>query len=188
MNHQWKLASLQEVVRYNRLLLVALVIISFLGLLLTFALLGKEEKWVIIPANDTNTRLEISNTKLYPSYLSNWASYVAREVLTTSPEEIEKQHAQIRIISASSKELDNFFAKQLEFVKGSNVSSVFFVKGAKLVDGGVMVNGTLHYWFAGSDQKISLEKRYLISYQESGKGLVLLSNIEEYKSKEGEEK
>ena len=43
------------------------------------------------------------------------------------------------------------------------------------------MTGTLHYWFTNSPEKIALEKSYLISYKEVGKGLILLSNIEEFK-------
>jgi hypothetical protein len=100
-------------------------------------------------------------------------------VFTTSPDEVVDQHMEIRKISSSNNELSKFFAKQLAFVQGNNASSVFYAKEAKLVSGGVLVTGTLHYWFAGSPQKIALEKSYLISYREAAKGLILLKNIEE---------
>lgn len=182
MNHKWKTASLQDLVKYNKYLLVAVVVLSVLCLLLSFGLLNKEDKWVIFPSDNIDNKMEISNTRLYPSYLKPWAKNIAREVFTTSPEEVVEQHAQIRKISSSSKELTEFFAKQLAFVQGNNASSVFYVKDAKLVSGGVLVNGTLHYWFAGSNEKIALEKSYLISYREAARGLILLKNIEEQKS------
>ena len=179
MNHNWKTASLQEVIKYNKYLLAALVILSALSLILGIALLNKEEKWVIFPSDNIDNKMEISNTKLYPSYLKPWAKSIARSVFTTSPDEVVDQHAEIRKISASNNELSQFFAKQLAFVKGNNASSVFYTKETKLFSGGVLVTGTLHYWFAGSPEKIALEKSYLISYREAAKGLILLKNIEE---------
>ncbi len=179
MNHKWKTTSLQEVVKYNKYLLLATVVLSILCLLLSISLLSKEEKWVLVPSDKTDNTMEISNTRLYPSYLKPWAKSIAREMFTTSPEEVMEQHTQIRKISASNNELTKFFAKQLAFVRGNNASSVFYVKDAKLAKGGVVVNGTLHYWFAGSDEKIALEKSYLISYHEAARGLILLKNIEE---------
>lgn len=179
MNHRWKTASLQDVIKYNQYLLLAVVTLSILSLLLCFALLNREEKWVIYPSNNIDNRMEISTTKLYPSYLKPWAKNIAREVFTTSPEEVVDQHARIMTIASSNKELNSFFARQLAFVQGNNASSVFYIKEARPVDGGVIVCGTLHYWFAGSDEKIALEKSYLISYKATGNGLVLLKNIEE---------
>ena len=148
MNHKWKTASLQEVVKYNKYLLMTTVVLSILCLLQSFALFGKEEKWVIVPSNDIDNKMEISNSRLYPSYLKPWARSIAREMFTTSPDEIIEQHAQIRKISSSNNELNKFFAKQMSFIKGSNASSAFYTKSTKMADGGVIVTGTLHYWFA----------------------------------------
>lgn len=179
MNHKWKTESLKDVVKYNGYLLSAVLILSGACLLLSFALMDKEEKWVAIPMNDIDNKMEISNTNLYPSYLKPWATYLAKELFTTSPEEVEKQHAQIQKVSSSNKELKSFFNKQLAFVQGSNASSVFYVKSSKLVEGGVLVTGTFHYWFAGSDKKVTMEKSYLLSYRQAARGLILLDNVEE---------
>ncbi len=181
MNHKWKTASLQTLIKYNQWLLVSLVFLSLLSLLLGIAMINKEERWILIPMTDIDRRMEVSNNQLYPSYLKNWAIHVAKEVFTTSPAEVVNQHAEIRKISITNKELSKFFAEQLQFVQGNNASSVFFIKGAVPDGGGIKVTGTLHYWFAGSLEKIALEKSYLISYKEVNKGLILLSNIEEYK-------
>ncbi len=179
MNHKWKNAALQDLIKYNRYLLLILVILSFLCLILGIGLLNKEDKWIVFPSNNINNKMEISSTKLYASYLKPWAIDIAKEVFTTSPDEVEEQHARIMTISSSNKKLDSFFAKQLAFVKGNNASSVFYPKEIKLAESGVIVNGTLHYWFAGSNKKISLAKSYLISYKTATKGSILLKNIEE---------
>ena len=182
MDHQWKTQSLQDVVKYNKYLLLSVVALSILSLILAFALIGKEEKWVLIPSDNIDNKMEVSNTKLYPSYLKPWARSIAKEIFTTSPEEVADQLAEIRKISSSNKELLKFFADQLAFVKSNNASSVFYVKEAKLTKDGVIIQGTLHYWFVGSEQKIALEKSYLISYKETLRGLILLNNIEELSS------
>lgn len=188
MNHKWKSASLQNLVKYNQWLLVSLVFLSFLSLMLGIAMINKEDRWVLIPMSDIDRRMEVSNNHLYPSYLKNWAIHVAKEMFTTSPSEVINQHAEIRKISITSKELTKFFADQLQFVQGNNASSVFFIKTAIPEGVGIKVSGTLHYWFEGSPQKIALEKSYLISYKEVSKGLILLSNIEEYKEQVDEKK
>ena len=179
MNHKWKTASLQDLVRYNRYLLLSVVILSGVCLMLSIATLAKEDKWVIFPSNDIKNSMEISSTKLYPSYLKEWARDIAGEIFTTSPDEVVAQHARIRAISSSNKQLDNFFAKQLAFVQGNNATSVFFTKKLQTAENGVIVTGTLHYWFTEVGEKISLEKSYLISYAVGNHGLVFLKNIEE---------
>ena len=181
MNHKWKTASLESLIQYNKWLLCSLVILSSLCLILGFAVLNKEEKWVLIPCNDIDNKMDITRNQLSPSYLRNWAIYVAKEVFTTSPIEVENQLAGIRRISSDTKELSKFFYQQLEFIKGSNATSVFFVKKVVSIDKGVRVTGTLSYWFGESEKKIALEKSYIISYQNAAKGLILLSNIEDDK-------
>ncbi|MDG1437085.1 MAG: TraE/TraK family type IV conjugative transfer system protein [Rickettsiaceae bacterium] len=188
MNHQWKTSSLQEVVKYNKYLLLSVVVLSVLSLILALSLVDKEEKWVLIPSDNIENKMEVSNTKLYPSYLKPWARSIARAMFTTSPEEVEEQHAEIRKISSSNKELLKFFAEQLAFIKSNNASSVFYVKEAKLAKDGVIIKGTLHYWFAGSEKKVALEKSYLISYRETSRGLILLNNIEDCNKLDAQDK
>ena len=179
MNHKWKISSLQSITELNKWLLVCMVSLSIICLMLVATVLNKEERWVILPSNDIDNKMEISNQKLYPSYLKSWAIHIVKEVFTTSPEEVVNQHAQIRRISTTNKELTKFFATQLAFVQGNNASSVFYLKSASPISGGVKVTGTLHYWFGGSNEKIALEKSYIVSYKEAARGLILLSNIEE---------
>ena len=101
MNHKWKNAALQDLIKYNRYLLLILVILSFLCLILGIGLLNKEDKWIVFPSNNINNKMEISSTKLYASYLKPWAIDIAKEVFTTSPDEVEEQHARIMTISSS---------------------------------------------------------------------------------------
>ena len=184
----WKSASLQNLVKYNKWLLISLMCLSVLTLVLGIAVTNKEEKWLLIPMSDIDHRMEVSNKHLYPSYLKDWAVHVAKVMFTTSPDEVVNQHAEIRKISTTNKELSKFFAEQLQFVQGNRASSVFYIKAAIPFEGGVKVSGTLHYWFNASDQKIALEKSYLISYKAASKGLILLSNIEEFKPQGDDEK
>ena len=84
--------------------------------------------------------------------------------------------------------MDTLLQLSLKKVRGSlkNVSSkrltchsVFFTKKLQTAENGVIVTGTLHYWFTEAGEKISLEKSYLISYAVGNHGLVFLKNIEE---------
>ena len=52
-------------------------------------------------------------------------------LFTTSPEEVERQIADMQVVSSSTEQLDKIFQEHLQFVKGSNVSSVFLLKKQK---------------------------------------------------------
>ncbi|KJV53724.1 putative conjugative transfer protein [Orientia tsutsugamushi str. Kato PP] len=49
-------------------------------------------------------------------------------LFTTSPNEVERQIADMKVASSNTESLNKFFHDHLQFVKGSNVSSVFFSK------------------------------------------------------------
>lgn len=189
MRHFWKKQSLEEVVRYNKGLLMIVLVLSALSLVLAISLTQKEEKWILVPALDIDRKFEVTNKNFHESYLKEWARSVVREMFTTSPHEIDSHVADIRRYSSSNKDLDNFFQSQMSFIKGSNVSSVFYFKSAVPVGNTqVEVTGTFHYWFADSQEKIAEEKSYLISYKRTARGLILLTNIEEMKKTKDENK
>jgi len=87
--------------------------------------------------------------------------------------------ADMKVISSSGAELEKFFAEHLQFVKGSNVTTVFFPKSSKIIAEGVLIKGTFRYWFGGSDRQIAAEKSYLLSYKRGANKLLLLTNIRE---------
>ncbi|RYE05543.1 MAG: conjugal transfer protein [Rickettsiaceae bacterium] len=189
MKHLLKQQSLEQVVRYNRGLLIIATLLAVVLLLVVSLLIQKEEKWILIPALDIERKLELTSKNFSESYLREWARSVIKEVFTSSPEEIDNQIANIRNYSSKNKDLDQFFSQQVSFIKGSNVSCVFYFKDAELVPGAtsMKVNGTFHYWFANSKEKVSKERSYLLSYKRTPQGLILLTNIEEIRDHKTEE-
>ena len=188
MDHFFKSASITKLIQYNKLLLVALLLSLCSILVLALLLTNKEERWLLIPAIDVDRKMNITNRYYHASYLKEWARFVAKEVFTTSPDEFDKQIASIRRISSNNKDLENFFDKQSQFVKGSRVSSVFYFKEAEQTQSGIIIYGTIHYWFGDSNINIAQEKRYLVSYKVTNNGLLLLTNIKEiHKKKLGNE-
>lgn len=101
-----------------------------------------------------------------------------RGLFTTSPEEVERQIADMKVVSSSTEQLDKFFQEHLQFVTGSNVSSVFFCKKAKVTDDGVLIQGTFRYWF-GDNKHIAADKTYLLTYKRGANHLLLLAGIKE---------
>ena len=181
MNHRFKLQSIQELVKYNRYLLISTAIISVLALLLGIALLNREERWVLIPAVEPERRMIVSSQIFHETYLKEWAIFVMKGLFITSPEEVERQVADMQVVSSSTPELDKFYREHLQFVRGSNVSSAFFPKSTKVTPEGVLIKGTFRYWFGGSDKNIAADKTYLLSYKRGANQLLLLTNVKEEK-------
>jgi len=188
MDHFFKSASITKLVQYNKLLLASLLLSLASLVILALLLTNKEERWLLIPAIDVDRKMNITNRFYHSNYLKEWARFVAKEIFTTSPDEFDRQIASIRRISSNNKDLESFFKKQSQFVKGSRVSSVFYFKEAGQVPSGIIIYGTIHYWFGNSNINIAQEKRYLVSYKVTSNGLLLLTNVKEIHKKTGEEK
>ncbi|WP_341756986.1 MULTISPECIES: TraE/TraK family type IV conjugative transfer system protein [unclassified Candidatus Tisiphia] len=179
MNHLFKQQSIQSLVKYNQHLLIITLTLSVTTLISVVSLINREEKWLLIPAIESDRRMSVSSSIYHETYLKEWAEFVMRELFYTSPERVESQIANIKIISSSNLQLDKFFKEHLQFVKGSNVSSTFFLKTPKVVDSGVLITGTFHYWFGGSDKQVAEEKTYLLGYKRGVRGVLLLTSVEE---------
>lgn len=179
MNHLFKQQSIRDLVRYNKSLLIITVTLALTTLIAIIVALNKEEKWLLIPAIEPERRMSISSNIYHETYLKEWAEFVMKELFYTSPDRVENQIANIRVISSATPQLDRFFNEHLNFVRGSNVSSAFFLKSPKIVDSGVLITGTFHYWFAGSDKQIAEEKTYLLGYKRGTRGILLLTSVEE---------
>ena len=178
MNHLFKQLSVQELIKYNKCLLLITLLLAITSLLATIKATRTEEKWVLIPAIEPDRRMIVSSRNYHETYLKEWAIFVMKGLFTTSPDEVERQIADMRVISSTNTELDKFFAEHLQFVKGSNVSAVFFPKRTQVVNNGVMIQGTLRYWF-GENRHVAVDKSYLLTYKRAANHLLLLTGITE---------
>lgn len=179
MKHWFKQEAIQDLVKYNRILLMVTCFLGLSTLLMTIVLINKDEKWVLIPSVDVERKMTVSSNMFHESYLKEWAEYVMKELFYTSPERVEGQVANIKIISKSNVHLEKFFKEHLQFVQGSNVSCAFFPKAYKLGKEGVLVKGAFRYWFGGSDKQVVSEKIYLLSYERGIRGVLLLTGLQE---------
>jgi|JI8StandDraft_1071087.scaffolds.fasta_scaffold23339_3 conjugal transfer pilus assembly protein TraE len=187
MRHILKQQSIVSIARYNRWLLFICGLLALAVLVLVLAVMNKEERWLLIPAIDTERRMNISSSRFHESYLREWTRGIVKTLYTVSDNDVEEQIAEIRMLSASSKSLDNFFRKHKEFVKGSRITSSFAFKEAVMEGDNIRVNGTFSYWFSGSPNRIAVEKSLLLSYVRKSNGLCLLTDIVEEESKENEQ-
>lgn len=179
MRQLFKQQSIQDLVKYNSYLLITCLLLSIAVFIAIVALLNKEDKWVIIPATEPEHKITISSKMYSETYLRAWAVFVMKELFTTSPAEVERQVADLKVISSATDQLTKFFSEHLEFVKGSRVNSVFFPRNVKAVSGGVLISGSFRYWFDGSDKQVTEEKTYLLTYKRAARQLLLLTNVEE---------
>ncbi|EER22304.1 conjugative transfer protein TraE [Rickettsia endosymbiont of Ixodes scapularis] len=154
------------------------VLLAITSLLATIKAVNKEEKWLLIPAIAPDRRMIVSSKNYHETYLKEWAIFVMKELFTTSPEEVERQIADMQVVSSATPELERFFKEHLQFVKGSNVSAVFFPKKTEIVDAGVLIQGTFRYWF-GENKHVAVEKSYLLTYKRGANHLLLLTGIKE---------
>ncbi|WP_081257802.1 TraE/TraK family type IV conjugative transfer system protein, partial [Orientia tsutsugamushi] len=92
--------------------------------------------------------------------------------------EVERQIADMKVASSNTESLNKFFHDHLQFVKGSNVSSVFFPKKVEVINDGVLISGTLRYWFSDS-KHIAVDKTYLLTYKRTPNYLLLLTGVKE---------
>lgn len=181
MKHSIKTTSIQELVKYNKYLLITCVILAISTLMSFIAVISKEERWVLVPALEPERKMSISSQGYHQTYLSEWATFVMRNLFTTSPMEVERQVADLRVVSSATTELEQFFKEHIRYVEGSQISSVFFPKKIEILDQGIRVTGTFRYWF-GEDQKdVALEKSYLLQYKIASRNLLLLTNVTEEK-------
>lgn len=182
MINLFKEQSIRDVMRYNRQLMVICIICALSTLLCLIYAFSREERWILIPAIDTDRRMSMTSKIFHESYLKEWATTVMRELFYTCPELVDEQIALVKTFSAKTLELDKFFKAHKEFIEGSRVSCSFFPKEIKTVGQMVAIKGTFHYWFGSSDKYIADEKTYLLSYKRAHKGILLLTSIEEQKN------
>lgn len=149
-------------------------------LVLSSALLTKEEKWVVLPMASPDKRIELSSKGYGQVYLNTWASHVLETLLTCSKDTVEKQIEELRAISSrSSTVLESYFQKHIDFIKGSHISSVFFPKSTKVEGNAVTIRGLYRYWLGDEDKSHSLEKSYRLHYRQGARDVLLLDSIEE---------
>ncbi|SPR13584.1 conjugative transfer protein [Orientia tsutsugamushi] len=98
-------------------------------------------------------------------------------LFTTSPNEVERQIADMKVVFSNTESLNKFFQNHLQFVKGSNVSSVFFSKKVEVINEW-SISGTLRYWFSDS-KHIAVDKTYILTYKRTPNYLLLLTGVKE---------
>lgn len=183
MEHLFKERSVSQVVKYNKALLIICSLLAVSTTLLCFKTIFGEEKWILIPTNQPSKRIEISSKGYSEIYLREWANYVLQVLLTTSQDTVHSQVEELKVISSNSESLKSFFAKHVDFVKGSSISSVFFPKSITFQDSSVVVSGSFRYWLGGNPEMISCEKTYNLSYKRGINDVLLLSGVQESEAK-----
>ena len=180
MRHLFKEQSLKTLVKYNQGLLLTCVFLSIALLILSLNIFFRQEKWVLIPATDPDKHITVLSRGYSEIYLKEWAIYIMQTLMTTSIDTVDRQVEDLKKVSSSSKDLNEFFKKHIQFVKGSNIQSVFFPKSVTFENGNIKVSGLFRYWLGSSDKVISQEKTYILTYKRGPKDVLLLKTVKEY--------
>nr|WP_275248779.1 TraE/TraK family type IV conjugative transfer system protein [Orientia tsutsugamushi] len=141
----FKQNAIQELVKYNKCLLSVTTLLAAANIIAIMATITKEEKWLLIPAIEPDRKMTVSSKNYHEPYLKEWAIFVMKGLFTTSPNDVEIQIADMKVVSSDTESLNKFFHDHLQFVKGSNVSSVFFPKKVEVIKDGILISGTLRY-------------------------------------------
>ncbi|KJV55473.1 conjugal transfer protein TraE [Orientia tsutsugamushi] len=86
-----------------------------------------------------------------------------KSLFITSPNEVKRQIRDMKVVSSNTESLNKFFHDHLQFVKGLNVPSVFFLKNVEVIKDGVLISETPCYWFSDS-KHVAVNKTYLLTY------------------------
>lgn len=183
MDHMIKTASLKTSQSMVKGLLILCGVLSASTLLLSLILFNKGETFVVIPTHAPDTRMEISSKGYGMTYLKSWGYHVLGTLMTTSPDTVEQQVSELEAISSSNVMLEAYFKDHIRFIKGSDVSCVFFPKDVKHLDEdhsqSLLIQGTFRYWLGGSDKAVTQDKTYKLSYKTGPHNVLLLDGIEE---------
>ena len=183
MNHLFKQESLKEIVKYNKNLLIICMVLSSISLLLTIKIFTSSERWVLIPITEPDKRIIISSKGYSQNYLKEWAYHVMQTLMTTSHDTVDAQIEEIKVITTDNPSLAEFLTNHKEFVKSSNIESVFFPKKIEFETDNncILVSGNFRYWLGSSEKPISQEKTYKLTYKRGMKDLLLLKEVQEVK-------
>jgi conjugal transfer pilus assembly protein TraE len=181
MNHFFKQESLKEILRYNKQILIICIFLAITSLLLTIKIFTSNEKWVLIPITEPEKRIIISSKGYSQNYLKEWAYHVMQTLMTTSYDTVDAQIEEIKVITTNNPLLVEFFNKHKEFVKSSNIESVFFPKKIEfeINNNSILVSGNFRYWLGSSEKPISQEKTYRLTYKRGVKDLLLLKEVKD---------
>ncbi|KJV73664.1 conjugative transfer protein [Orientia tsutsugamushi] len=97
MNHLFKQNAIQELVKYNKCLLSVTILLAAANIIAIMAAITKEEKWLLIPAMEPDRKMMVSSKNYHETYLKEWAIYVTKLLFTTSPNEVERQIADMKL-------------------------------------------------------------------------------------------
>ncbi|SPR15371.1 conjugal transfer protein TraE [Orientia tsutsugamushi] len=97
MNHLFKQNAIQELVKYNKFLLSVTILLAAANIIAIMAAITKEEKWLLIPAMEPDRKMTVSSKNYHETYLKKWAIFMMKGLLTTSPNEVERQIADMKL-------------------------------------------------------------------------------------------
>nr|WP_284524801.1 TraE/TraK family type IV conjugative transfer system protein [Orientia tsutsugamushi] len=86
---------------------------------------------MLIPAMEPDRKMMVSSKNYHETYLKEWAIYVTKLLFTTSPNEVERQIADMKVASSNTESLNKFFMIICNLLKAQMYLQSFFQKRLK---------------------------------------------------------
>ncbi|SPR08377.1 TraE/TraK family type IV conjugative transfer system protein [Orientia tsutsugamushi] len=134
MNHLFKQNAIQELVKYNKCLLSVTILLAAANIIAIMAAITKEEKWLLIPAMEPDRKMTVSSKNYHETYLKEWAIYVTKLLFTTSPNEVERQIADMKVVFSNTESLKIFFRIICNLLKAQMCLQSFFLKKVEVIN------------------------------------------------------
>jgi len=161
-------------------LVTGFLILSNLGLI--YHLVTREERFILIPMYDINHRAEVTNYGFSEKYLVDWADSIIHMLFTANPESVDKRVKDVMVLATGSfKSLEKDLNSWSDKIKKDNLSTVFYPHSFNVFSkkSEVLVKGKLLSYFGTDRQPVVEEKQYLLTYEQAGRGIILLKRLEE---------
>ena len=165
----------KKISQYYTLLLCGVIFI------LSYFVLNKEEKWILIPQYETAHRVVVTSDGYSEEYINDLVGISLKSLLSVNPNTVEREVKLFSEFSGGTSDLNAFLKKHIQYVKQNNLTAAFYPKSYTHQEGNVIVDGEMLHRF-GSKQYVTQNKVFKVSYTVGQKGLLLINSIEEIKN------
>lgn len=184
MNLSHYKATLQKAVKQKDLALWICGGLVVANLILSTKVVNTEERWVLIPYNNTELRIPMTTSRYADDYYIGWGSYIVNTLLCVNPESFEWKAKEIlNITTHKHSTLKEKLAQEAEKVKSEQISTVFYPKRFKVnqQQKTIKITGQHITYFGKKSTPVETEKTFRLTWVSSSHGLVLLKEFEEVK-------
>lgn len=179
MNFEFSQTSLKSVTQQRNIAYLCCTGLTLAVIILSIAVLRKEEKWILMPQFNDEHHLEVTRSKFSEQYLVDWADGIVNTIKCVNPDSIDWKVHQILKISISHGVLQKQLETEAKKIKTDRVSTAFYPSSYQVEQdkGYVIVKGKHSVWFGTDKAPILSDKIYKLSWKQVKNGAILLENF-----------